>query len=134
MTLYFFQGGLRREDCSFLAIQHPYKGIYKQISECVPSYAVLLTDFEQIVGSRGSAKRIVWTENLKKAFDKAKEAVKSCEGVHLPTQSDHLITSSDYSHHHKAIRGSLTIVRKTGEKEVKLLGGHFSAKLDKTKL
>ena len=28
LSNYFFQGGLRREDCSFLAVQHPFKGIF----------------------------------------------------------------------------------------------------------
>ena len=110
-----------------------FSGSYKQISECVPEYAVLLSDFEQIVGSRGSAKRVIWTDKLKAAFNKAKEAVKSCRGVHFPMKTDRLITSSDYSHQHKAIGGLMAIIRQEEGKQKKLLGRHFSAKLDKNK-
>ena len=28
LSNYFFQGGLRRQDCAFLAVQHPFKGVY----------------------------------------------------------------------------------------------------------
>ena len=28
LSNYFFQGGLRREDCSWLGVQHPYKGVF----------------------------------------------------------------------------------------------------------
>ena len=110
-----------------------FLGSYKQVSECIPQYAVLLSDLEKVVGSRGSSERITWTEDLIKTFEDAKEAVKSFQGVYFPTKGDRLITSSDYSHQHRAVGGLLTIVRNINGKETKLLGGYFSAKLDKNK-
>ena len=110
-----------------------FLGSYKQVSECVPNYSVLLSDLEQVVGSRGSSERINWTPELEKAFEDAKKAVTTFQGVYVPTTGDRLITSSDYSHQEKAVGGLLTIIRKIDGKEVKLLGGYFSVKLEKNK-
>ena len=111
-----------------------FLGSYKQLSACIPQYAVILSPLERIVGARSSSERITWTHDLEEAFNKAKEAVKSGEGVYFPNKEDKLQTSSDYSHFHKAVGGVLTIVRKIDGVEKQLPGGHFSAMLDKNKM
>lgn len=108
-----------------------YLGAVKQLAECVPAYGVLLSPFEKIVGSRASAERITWTDELRNSFEKIKKAIASPQGVHYPLQTDRLQTSSDFSKQHGAVGGLLTIIRKDGDKERKLLGGHFSATLTK---
>ena len=77
------------------------------------------------------AERINWTDSLLKSFKDLKEAAADPKGIYVPKQEDRLITSSDYSTAHSAIGGALHIIRQEQGKEVKLLGGHFSATLDK---
>ena len=107
-----------------------FLGAYKQIAECVPEYSILLNDFEKLVGSRSSTERIIWTDELSKAFEKAKAKAGSPEGIFIPTKEDRLQLFSDYSQTHKAVGGSMIIVRKEEGKEKRLLGGFFSAMLD----
>ena len=107
-----------------------FTGAVKQLSDTMRDYANLLHPLEKIVGSRGSNERLVWTEDLEEAFNKVKEAVAKPEGVHVPRREDQLVTSSDFSKHHQSVGGMLTIVRKEGDKEIRLLGGHYSARID----
>ena len=111
-----------------------FNGSIKQLSETIPHYAKLLHPLEQVIGSRSSSERIVWTPELDQAFDKVKEAVKSPQGVYVPRREDKLITSSDFSKANGAIGGKLIILRKneSGE-EQQLFGGHFSAKVGEGK-
>ena len=108
-----------------------YLGAYKQLNSCIPNYAALLSPFEKILASRASAERINWTDQLKDDFEALKKSAGDPKGIHVPKREDRLLTSSDYSASNNAIGGALHIIRKEGEKEVKLLGGHFSAILDK---
>ena len=108
-----------------------FLGAYKQINSCIKGYAVLLSPFEKILGSRGSAERIVWTEDLTSSFEALKAAAADPSGIYVPRRDDRLITASDYSKAHSAIGGVLKIMRKEDNKEVELLGGHYSASLDK---
>ena len=111
-----------------------FNGSVKQLSETIPRYAELLHPLEQVIGSRSSSERIVWTPELEKAFAKVKEAVKSPEGIFVPRREDKLITSSDFSKTSGAIGGKLLILRKTDSgEEKKLFGGHFSAKVSEGK-
>ena len=110
-----------------------FLGSYKQLSDTIKDYSILLSDLEKVVGSRGSSEKITWTDQLIKSFETAREAIRTSEGLYIPTPNDRLITSSDYSYLHKAVRGHLMIVRKNGEEESRLNGGHFSVKLDKHK-
>ena len=50
-------------------------GAAKQMSQCIPNYAVVFSPLERTAGNRGSAERIQWTDELLKSFEKAKEAV-----------------------------------------------------------
>ena len=69
-----------------------FLGSYKQLSDCVQGYAILLSDLEKLVGSRSSSERIKWTPELEETFNRAKEEIKKCEGVYFPTKTDRLIT------------------------------------------
>ena len=108
-----------------------YLGAYKQLNACIPDYATLLAPFEKILASRASAERIVWTEQLSKDFETLKKSAGDPRGIHVPKREDRLLTSSDYSTSNNAIGGALHIIRKEDDKELTLLGGHFSAILDK---
>ena len=109
-----------------------FNGAVKQLSEAIPQYAELLHPLEKIIGARGSAERITWTPELKSAFEDVKTAIRSPQGIHIPRASDKLETYSDFSKLKGAVGGMMMIVRKDKSgKEVKLLGGHFSAKVGK---
>ena len=107
-----------------------FTGAVKQLSDTMRDYANLLHPLEKVVGSRASNERLVWTEDLENAFKKVKEAVGNPEGIYVPRREDRLVTSSDFSKHHQSVGGMLTIIRKEGDKELRLLGGHYSARID----
>ena len=106
-------------------------GSYKQLSECIEGYAVLLNPLESAVASKESADRIKWTPELSEHFKTAKEALSNIDTIFIPKPSDKLDIFTDYSEENKAIGGRLLITRKD-EKGLprKLLGGHFSCKLN----
>ena len=106
-------------------------GSYKQLTECIPHYAVLLGPLEDVVSSRSSAERVTWTEELLEAFDKCKKSLNDINTVHVPKPSDTLHTFSDFSKTAKAIGGRLEIHRIVDGKLKKLLGGHFSCRVPK---
>ena len=109
-----------------------FNGAVKQLSEAVPQYAVLLHPLEKIIGARGSAERITWTDDLRKAFQNVKDAIRKPDGIYVPRDTDRIETSSDFSKSQGAVGGMMTIIRKDSSgNEVKLLGGHFSVKLNK---
>ena len=110
-----------------------FLGSFKQFSECVEGYADLLHQLEKVCGGRKAAERIVWTEELKKVFDKARLATREVKGVHTPRPTDTIHTYSDYSQAARAVGGRMVIVRKEDGKEKQLHGGYFSVVLDEFK-
>ena len=110
-----------------------FLGAFKQYTECVPKYAELLHQLEKLVGGRGSAERIVWTEDNLLQFEKAKRAAGDVTAVTVPRPSDKLYTYSDYSADTRAVGGRLEIVREEDGRKVKYHGGYFSVVLDKFK-
>ena len=106
-------------------------GSYKQLIECIPRYAILLGPIEAVLGGRGSAERIVWTEDLIKTFERCKKSLNDIRIIHVPKPSDTLHTFSDYSQSAKAVGGRLEIHRVVNGKVKKLLGGHFSCRVSK---
>ena len=123
----------RSEKPATIKQMRSFLGSYKQLADCVPNYAVLLSDMEKLVGARSSSERITWTDALQESFVKAKDAIRKCEGIYFPNKTDRLATASDYSHTHRAIGGTLTIIRKVSGVDKHLPAGNFSAVLDKNK-
>ena len=110
-----------------------FLGSFKQYSECVEKYGEILHELEKVVGGKASAEKIIWTDELKKVFNKAKEAAADITGVHVPIPSDKLNTYSDYSADTRAVGGRLEIIRVVDGKKKTLHGGYFSVILDKFK-
>ena len=109
-----------------------FNGAVKQLSQCVLRYGVLLHPLEAVIGPRGSSEKIIWTDALEEAFTKVKKAISKPDSIIIPRRDDKLITSSDFSKQMGAVGGMLTVIRKRKNgSEEKLLGGHFSANLDK---
>ena len=110
-----------------------FLGSYKQFTECVEDYTDLLYQLEQVCRGRKAAERVVWTEELKEIFMRAKLATRQVKGVHTPRPTDTIHTYSDYSQATRAVGGRMVIVRMKDGKERQLHGGYFSVVLDKFK-
>ena len=108
-----------------------FLGSIKQLSACLPGYAVAIHELKKVVGGQRSATRIVWMDSLNKSFENAKLLARNPIGIDEPRPGDHLHTYSDYSAENNAVGGRLLIIRKTGDKTEELVGGFFNAVLDK---
>ena len=107
-------------------------GSYKQMTECIKDYAVLLSPLETAAGGKSSATPIQWTEDLSNHFNLAKEALKDIKTIHVPKPNDKLDLFTDYSKSNEAVGAELYITRTDEDgTQRKLLGGHFSSKLNK---
>ena len=84
-----------------------------------------------MLGGRGSAERINWTESLLTAFDKCKKSLNDIKEIFIPKPSDILHTYSDYSAAEKAVGGRLEIHREENGKIKKLMGGHFLCRVNR---
>ena len=108
-----------------------FLGSYKQLSECIEGYAVLLKPLEAAVAGKNSADRVEWTEDLSNSFKRAKYALDKVDTIFVPKPSDKLDVFTDYSEEHKAVGGRLVITRREDNKpDEKLLAGHFSCMLN----
>ena len=54
------------------------------------------------------SEKVIWNEELDKAFNAVKKAIASPQGIQVPRRSDRLQTSSDFSKTANAIGGMLT--------------------------
>ena len=106
-------------------------GSYKQVTECVIDYAVLLAPLEKAAAGLESAARIDWTPELSKSFETAKHALNDIDTIFVPKPTDKLEVFVDYSQDKKAVGGRMIIKRDhvDGSKKT-LLGGYFSCKLN----
>ena len=105
-------------------------GSFKQLSNSIEGYAVLLAPLEQVVGNRSSADHITWNDALTEAFEKAKKSLKNIKTIFIPKPSDKIHTYSDYSMAHGAVGGRMEIHRTDDHgKTLKLHGGDFSCRV-----
>ena len=106
-------------------------GSFKQLSECVKNYAILLSPLEKAAAGKDSAEKVIWDTELSNSFTNVKLALNKIETVFVPKPSDKLDIFTDYSESARAIGGRMMITR-TDEKGFvrKLLGGNFSCKLN----
>ena len=120
----------RAEEPNTVKKLRSFIGSYKQLSECIEGYAVILGPLERAVAGKESAERLQWTPELSEHFNVAKKALTKVDTIFVPKPTDKLDVYTDYSEDKKAIGGKLVINRKEKDGSVrKLLGGHFSCKL-----
>ena len=104
-----------------------FVGAFKQITSCIPDYAVALKPLEQFQGGKSSAERIQWTKELEEAFEKVKSLAARPEHITTPRPEDKLRTYSDFSGHHRAGGGRLEVIRKLEDGSTVILpGGYYS--------
>ena len=105
-------------------------GSFKQLSNSIEGYTVLLAPLELMVGNRSSAEHIVWTDALSQSFDRAKKSLRNIKTVFVPKPSDKLHTFSDYSKANGAVGGRMEIHRLDDKGVIqKLHGGDFSCRV-----
>ena len=63
-------------------------GSFKQLTECIPDYAILLGPLERIIAGRSSAEKINWTNDLILAFNRCKKVLNDARTIHIPKPSD----------------------------------------------
>ena len=85
---------------------------------------------EQVAGNRGSAEKLIWTEDLKMKFRKAQNLLKSMKQISYPIPSDQIITYSDFSQDSGSIGGRMEIIRTFSDGSVKKFHAGFSACLN----
>ena len=110
-----------------------FLGSFKQLSPTLPNYAVVIHQLDQLVGGKKSAEKIQWSEELEKSFKAAKDLAANPTGIVEPRPEDILHTFSDYSAQNNAVGGRLIIIRQSEKGVEELVGGFFSAVLDKRK-
>ena len=99
------------EEPSTVKQMRSYLGSYKQLTECISDYAVLLHPLEQLVAGKDSVEKIVWNKELSDAFVKVKESLKDIKTIFVAKPTDKLDIFTDYSESSKAIGGRLLITR-----------------------
>ena len=108
-------------------------GASKQLSAGLRDYAKVFKPLEQIVAGKSSIDKIIWTEDMKQCFEKAKQLLSTMEDIFYPLPSDRIRTYSDYSADTMAIGGRMEFTRDLEDGSTKTYhSGFFSACLNST--
>ena len=99
-------------------------GCVKFMSRVLPSYSDVLCPLEELCAGRKPAEKLVWTEQLTSAFDKAKKHLKEAKPVILPRSDDELHIVTDAALRCAGMASALYAVRKGKP----ILAGFFNAK------
>ena len=86
-------------------------GSFKQLSDYIKNYAVLLGPLEKAAAGNDSAEKVIWDTGLSNSFINAKLALSKIETVFVPKPSDKLDIFTDYSESAQAIGGKMMIIR-----------------------
>ena len=107
-----------------------FLGAIKQLSPCIKDYAVILGPLEKAAAGRNSGEAVVWTDELRRHFEKAKQSLDTINTFFTPRPDDVLHTFSDWSQSHGAVGGKLQIHRTNDDGCIEVLhGGFFSARV-----
>ena len=102
-------------------------GCYKFSSRVLPIYADVLHPLEEMCGGKQSADKLVWSEDLKAAFELAKDHLKKAKPVVLPRVNDQMYIVTDAAINCAGLAATLLIER---DGKVRL-AGYYSAALKK---
>ena len=76
-----------------------YSGQYRVFFKHMQNMSAVLEPMEKLTGEKDGKKEIEWTDELKKAYDDSKLALKKIEPLYLPKRSDKLAITLDWSKH-----------------------------------
>ena len=99
-------------------------GAYKVLARVLPGCASVLAPLDDIVAGKESRNPVIWDESTSTAFQRAQEALSSCEVITLPQHDDQLWIVTDGAVTH-GVGATLYLSRQGTPK----LAGFFSAKL-----
>lgn len=88
-----------------------FTGSVKQMKDNLPNYHLLLHPLEKASAGLKSADRIVWTDSLREAFNKVKQAASKPEILTLPKPGEKLLIFPDWSDIHQAGAAPLYVRR-----------------------
>ena len=100
-----------------------YLGQYRVFFKNMEQMSSILEPLEKIIGEKNGKAEIVWTDELNKAYDDSKHALKNIEPLYLPKRTDRLAMTLDWS---KSGIGSTLFALL---KDRKVVVSHFSATL-----
>ena len=102
-------------------------GAVRGFSRCFPEYSKYLSKLEDVAAGKGSAEKIVWSNDLITSFSQVQNMLRNPKVLALPHPNDQLIRISDGCNSPPSVRSKLYVKR--GDKL--LVAGFFSAKLKK---
>lgn len=102
-----------------------FVGAYKVLSRVIPQCSTHLAPLDHITAGRQSQESILWTDELRSAFQKAQHAIQSPRCITLPRPDDQLWIVTDGAVRKPGIGATLYVTREGKQ----LLAGFFSAKL-----
>ena len=72
-----------------------FLGSYRTFYRCKQGISFILGNLEKMTVDKPSSQKLIWTEDLVKEFEKAKEQAKSLDKIYLPKKDDQLVLTSD---------------------------------------
>ena len=105
-----------------------YLGAYKVISRVVKGCSHVLSPLEEYAAGKSSSDKIVWSDDLRASFEKAKITVNSANSIVIPKASDQLWIVTDGAVKEPGLGATLYVTREGNKPQ---LAGFFSAKLKK---
>ena len=99
-------------------------GSFKFMSRVLPSYSDVLSPLDDLCAGLKPSEKLVWSEQLTSAFNRAKEHLNEAKPVILPHSNDRLCIVTDAALRCAGMASGLYVVRKGKP----LLAGFFNAK------
>ena len=107
--------------CSFI-------GAFKVLSRVIPQCAKFLIPLDRAVAGLMSNEKLLWSDDLSAAFEKARSALSSAQTIYLPKVEDQLWIVTDGAVRKPGLGAMLYITREDDKPKV---SGFFSSKLKK---
>ena len=86
---------VKLEDLITIKDIRSWAGLYKTFLYHTPNLAKIMDPFDKITGDKESKDVVVWTTELKQAFQTAKDHIENIKEVYLPHPDDQLIITTD---------------------------------------
>ena len=103
-------------------------GAFKVLSRVIPQCAKFLIPLDKAVAGLMSNEKLLWSDDLSAAFEKARSALSSAQTIYLPKVEDQLWIVTDGAVRKPGLGATLYITREDGKPKV---AGFFSSKLKK---
>ena len=89
------EGAVKIDDLNTIKDIRSWAGLYKTFLYHTPNLAKIMDPFDKITGDKESKDVVVWTTELKQAFQTAKDHIENIKEVYLPHPDDQLLIEVD---------------------------------------